>query len=253
MIDEYRKALAGMNAQDSISWAVESFGPEAVFTTSLGAEDQVILDILAKAAPAGAQIPLPRIVSLDTGRLHQESYEVLEMNRQQYPWLPIEIFFPQHLAVEELHRRHGSQAFRNSIELRKKCCAIRKLEPLGRALKGAKMWISGLRRDQSVTREELELVSWDPEREVYKLAPLWNWNRAEVFSYLDTHQVPRNALHAQGFPSIGCAPCTRAIKPGEDERAGRWWWENPEQKECGLHGNTGNGTKVSVQTLSLKD
>ncbi|HYF58637.1 MAG TPA: phosphoadenylyl-sulfate reductase [Burkholderiaceae bacterium] len=207
--------------------AVAAHGP-AVFTTSLGMEDMVVLDLIARE---GLDVD---VVTLDTGRLHEETHALLDAARERYR-LPIRALHPDAPTLEAFVAAEGANPFLRSIELRRRCCAIRKLEPLRRALAGRGLWITGLRRAQSVTRGALEPLARDPEHGLMKLAPLAEWTLDDVRGYAARHGVPVSALHARGFPSIGCAPCTRAIAPGEDERAGRWWWEAPESKECGLH------------------
>ncbi len=221
--------LRGKTAEEIARWAGETFGPEIKLASSFGAEDVVLIDIVSRVAP---QI---RLFTLDTGRLHDETYEVMERVRVRYANVPIQTMFPKRDAVELLVREKGFYSFRDSVDNRRECCAIRKVEPLKRALSDAKAWMTGLRRDQSVTRTETEAVEWDEGNGMLKVNPLVDWTNDDVWAYVKANKVPYNALHDQGFPSIGCAPCTRAIKPGEDIRAGRWWWENPEYKECGLH------------------
>lgn len=200
----------------------------AVFTTSLGIEDMVLGDLIVRA-----KLPI-EIVTLDTGRLFPETYELLE--RAQAAWRrPIRVLFPRHEAVEHYVRVHGINAFRDSVVERRTCCEIRKLEPLGRALDGADAWVTGLRREQSDARSRLAAIEHDASRGIDKFNPLVDWSDAELDAYVARHAVPVSPLHAQGFPSIGCAPCTRAVAPGEPARAGRWWWENEGPRECGLH------------------
>jgi len=182
---------------------------------------------------ASRQLPIP-VFTLDTGRLFEESYTLLDETRERYG-LDIRVFCPESGEVEEMVREHGVNLFRTSVELRKQCCAVRKVHPLRRALSGLEAWIVGLRREQSPTRDALEPLAWDEPNELFKLAPLHDWTEARLWEYLKENDVPVNALHAQGFPSIGCACCTRAVRPGENARDGRWWWENPMQRECGLH------------------
>lgn len=228
--------LAGQSPQAQLAWAAARYAGRIAFATSLGAEDQVITDLIARAA-----LPIP-IFTLDTGRLFQESYDLIERTERQYG-LKIRIMFPDQAEVESMVAEHGINLFRESVELRKKCCGIRKINPLRRALAGNALWIVGLRREQSVTRTGLEAIEWDAGNGLLKLAPLADWNEAQVWDYIKANGVPYHALHDAGYPSIGCACCTRAIKPGEDVRAGRWWWENPEHKECGLHARPGFGKK----------
>jgi len=175
-----------------------------------------------------------KIFTLDTGRLFQETYDLLDITRRKYN-LPIEISFPDAMDVEEMVNTRGINLFYDSIENRKLCCFIRKTEPLARALQGMDAWICGLRRDQSVTRQQVKIVEWDSIQKKIKVNPLANWSQEEVWRYIHDHKIPYNTLHDKGFPSIGCLPCTRAVLPGEDIRAGRWWWESPENRECGLH------------------
>ncbi|WP_337286535.1 phosphoadenylyl-sulfate reductase [Candidatus Methylomirabilis sp.] len=212
-----------------LRWAIDTFAPKLALASSFGAEDMVLIDMLSKLEPATT------IFTLDTGRLHEETYDVMERAREQYK-VTIESYFPGRDAVEALERERGFYSFRQSIEERKFCCRVRKVEPLGRALKSVDAWITGLRREQAATRTGIDAVEIDASHgSIVKINPLVEWTEPQVWAYIREHHVPYNALHDQGFPSIGCAPCTRAITPGEDVRAGRWWWENPETKECGLH------------------
>jgi phosphoadenosine phosphosulfate reductase len=190
-----------------------------------------------------------RIFTLDTGRLHEETYEVMEAIRRRYG-LAIETHFPDRDEVERLERSKGFYSFRDSIENRRECCNIRKVAPLGRALAGLDAWITGLRREQAVTRGDLPKVDWGARQA--KLNPLADWSLDRVWSYVRDNDIPYNKLYDRGFPSIGCSPCTRAVRPGEDLRAGRWWWEQPEQKECGLHvgGNGSNGNGSGIQGIT---
>lgn len=175
------------------------------------------------------------LFTLDTGRLFQDTYELIERTESRYG-VKFRILFPHQSDVETMVARHGLNLFRQSVELRKECCRVRKVEPLRRALAGLDAWITGLRREQSLTRQTLEAVEWDAANGLVKINPLRDWSEAQVRDYIRARGVPYNPLHDQGFPTIGCACCTRAIRPGEDMRAGRWWWEAPEHKECGLHG-----------------
>jgi phosphoadenosine phosphosulfate reductase len=221
--------LAEASAEESLAWANERFGERAAIASSFGVEDVVLIDLASRHAPRIG------VFTLDTGRLPPETYEVMEEVRRRYR-ISIASFFPERAWVEALEREKGFFSFRRSIEERKECCAIRKLEPLARALADKSAWITGLRREQSVTRAEVAIAEIDGAHGgIFKLNPLAAWSEAEVWRYAREHGLPVNALHARGYPSIGCAPCTRAIQPGEDVRAGRWWWESPEHKECGLH------------------
>jgi phosphoadenosine phosphosulfate reductase len=200
----------------------------AAFANSLGAEDMVLTDIIFED-----ELPI-EVFTLDTGRLPNETYALLDAIAARYGARP-RVLFPRSDAVEAYVASHGVNGFYNSVELRKACCHIRKVEPLRRALAGKKAWITGLRREQAVTREDLAVQSFDAANGLMKFNPLADWSHDEVWAYIRTHAVPYNALHDRGYPSIGCAPCTRAVAPGEDVRAGRWWWEKPDSKECGLH------------------
>jgi phosphoadenosine phosphosulfate reductase len=194
----------------------------------MSAEDQVLLHMLSLIEPA---VP---VFTLDTGRLFEETYSLIEATKKKYK-TSLNIYFPDALKVEEMVSKKGINLFYESIENRKLCCQIRKQEPLQRALTGYNVWICGLRKDQSVTRFYSQVVEWDEAHTMLKINPLINWTESMVWDYIKNHSIPFNQLHDKGFPSIGCRPCTRAIKPGEDIRAGRWWWEQQEQKECGLH------------------
>ncbi|WP_199053318.1 phosphoadenylyl-sulfate reductase [Aquitalea sp. ASV15] len=203
--------------------------PDAVLANSYGAEDMVLTDLIARLA-----LPL-QVFSLDTGRLPAETYTLMQQVAEHYPALPVKVYFPQTEATEAYVNTHSINGFYHSVELRKSCCQIRKIEPLKRALAGKSAWITGLRREQSPTRQDLGNQEFDADNGLMKFNPLIEWTEAEVWEYIRSNDVPYNALHDQRYPSIGCAPCTRAITVGEDVRAGRWWWENPESKECGLH------------------
>jgi phosphoadenosine phosphosulfate reductase len=213
----------------TLARVADHFSP-AVFASSLAAEDMVLTDLILKA-----NLPIG-IFSLDTGRLNPETVAVIDAVRARYGY-NIAVFHPQAQAVADYVAGHGLNGFYDSIDLRRECCRIRKVEPLGRALAGKRAWITGQRRAQSSTRQELAVQEDDPGHGpgMVKFNPLADWSEQDVWDYIRANEVPYNALHDQGFPSIGCAPCTRAIEPGEDLRAGRWWWENPDQKECGLH------------------
>jgi phosphoadenosine phosphosulfate reductase len=204
----------------------------AVFTTSFGAEDMVLFDLIAGSDDR--TLRTIAIATLDTGRLPDETYQVWQRATERYG-RKVDAYFPAAAAVEQFVRVHGINAFYDSVSQRKTCCHIRKVEPLERALAGRKAWITGLRRAQSTARVDVDVESFDDERGLLKVNPLADWSDAEVWAYLEARDVPVNALHAQGYPSIGCAPCTRAVLPGEDPRAGRWWWESAGVKECGLH------------------
>ncbi|MCX7628293.1 MAG: phosphoadenylyl-sulfate reductase [Methylophilaceae bacterium] len=207
----------------------DEFSP-ATLASSLGAEDMVLTDLIARHAPGIS------VFSLDTGRLNPETYDLLAKVQATYgKTLTIRVFYPQPDTLQAFVEANGINAFYHSVELRKACCAIRKVEPLKRALAGHHAWITGMRRSQSITRADLPLEEWDAEHGLRKFNPLADWSEKEVWDYIRSHGVPYNALHDQHYPSIGCAPCTRAIAVGEDIRAGRWWWEDATTKECGLH------------------
>jgi phosphoadenosine phosphosulfate reductase len=222
------RQMAGMSPMEVMRVMALEFPGRITFATSFGAEDQVIMHMLSQAASA------IRVFTLDTGRLFQETYDLMSITRVKYG-IPIEVYFPDAATVEEMVNQDGINLFYDSIENRKLCCHVRKIIPLKRALANTDAWISGLRRQQSVTRQEVEMVEWDASLEMIKINPLVDWTEQMVWDYLLNHKVPVNELHAKGFPSIGCQPCTRAVAPGEDVRAGRWWWELPGSKECGLH------------------
>jgi phosphoadenosine phosphosulfate reductase len=217
-----------MPAQDVVRLALEKFGQRVALSSSFGAEDMVLIDMLLTIDPKA------RVFTLDTGRLPQETYNVIDATRQKYG-ATIEVLFPQPEAVQNMVEEHGMNLFYHSVENRKLCCGVRKMEPLRRALSTLDAWITGLRREQSVTRTAVHKVEWDEGNKLIKVNPLVDWSHEDVWKYIREHNVPYNALHDRGYPSIGCGPCTRAVQPGEHERAGRWWWENPESKECGLH------------------
>jgi len=214
----------------------------AVFASSLAAEDMVLTDLILKA-----KLPIA-IFSLETGRLHAETLSMIDRVKQTYDY-DIALYRPQPEAVARYVRDHGLNAFYDSVEMRKECCRIRKVEPLGQALAGKKAWITGQRRAQSSTRAELAVQEDDPGHAMQKFNPLADWSEQDVWDYLRQNDVPYNALHDRGFPSIGCEPCTRAVQPGEDVRAGRWWWENPESKECGLH--VVDGKLIRIKSVAV--
>ena len=201
---------------------------QVTFANSLGAEDMVLTDLIARFQPDIAMF------SLDTGRLPQETYDLMQALRLRYS-APLKVYFPESGSVETLISTQGVNGFYDSIENRKACCFIRKVAPLKRALAGKKAWITGMRRDQAVTRGSLALSSFDADQGLQKFNPLLDWSNEEVWAYIKQYDVPYNALHDRFYPSIGCAPCTRSVTPGEDIRSGRWWWESAEGKECGLH------------------
>lgn len=227
-VTEYRKALHEASAGQVLQHLHRQHAGKLVFSTSMGAEDQVITHMLS------AMEPVPDIFTLDTGRLFYETYDLIEKTNSRYK-ISIRVMFPDREAIEKLVNEKGVNLFYYSVENRKACCAVRKIEPLRRALKAYDVWITGLRREQSPTRDDLHLVDWDDTLQIIKVNPLLEWSESQVWDYIQAHDIPYNPLHDKGFPSLGCKPCTRAIMPGEDIRAGRWWWEQPETKECGLH------------------
>ena len=223
------KDLETKSAEELIQWAMDKYGLKAGLACSFGMEDMVLIDMISKLKD-----PIT-IFTLDTGRLHEETYEIMERVQLHYG-LEIKTYFPDSEQVEKMVREKGFFSFKESIENRKECCMIRKIEPLNRALSELDAWVTGLRRDQAVTRTETPKVIEDVDHPpLIKINPLADYSQEQLESYIEKHKVPVNALHKKSYPSIGCAPCTRAIEPGEDIRAGRWWWENPEHKECGLH------------------
>jgi phosphoadenosine phosphosulfate reductase len=223
--------------------AVRDFSPVG-FANSLGAEDMVLTDIIARN-----RLNI-EMFSLDTGRLPQETYNLMH-NVENYYDVRLNVYFPDYGLVERYIATNGVNGFYESIKARKDCCFVRKVEPLRRALRGKKAWITGMRRDQAVTRGTLEVSAYDADQGMQKFNPLLDWNNKEVWAYIRLHDVPYNKLHDQFYPSLGCAPCTRSVTPGEDIRAGRWWWEDPMNKECGLHvsqpSNVAHGTGVHAE------
>ena len=227
IVKNIEEKILSLNTTDLIKYILESYKNVAL-SSSLGVEDQVLTDMIFKVNKNS------RVFTLDTGRLHSETYKVMDETNLKYG-VKLEVFFPKFDDVEKLYITQGVNGHFESIDNRKNCCNIRKIEPLKRALKNVDIWITGLRASQSITRTNLPVIEWDENFKVIKLNPLINWNEDDVWEYIRANKVPYNKLHDQGYPSIGCEPCTRAIKAGEDIRAGRWWWEDPEHKECGLH------------------
>jgi len=226
-LKQLKAESADLSTADFLLWAIERF-PDASFATSLGAEDQALLWLLEQSGKS------LEVFTLDTGRLPEQTYELLQANRSFFR-LPIKVMFPDTQALQSLVDQHGPNLFYDSLALRKACCGVRKVEPLKRALSGRSAWLTGQRREQSPTRSALERVEYDEANGLIKLNPLADWTSSQVWELIHSAKIPYNSLHDQGYPSLGCAPCTRAVKPGEDERAGRWWWEASEHKECGLH------------------
>lgn len=213
--------------QEALTLVADLFPGEVVFSSSLGQEDQVLTDVIFRN-----DINI-RIFTIDTGRLFNETYELLDRTVARYK-KPIAVFFPPATETEAWVAANGINGFYESVDLRKGCCHVRKVLPLNRALHGAKVWVTGLRADQSDNRKDMPVIEWMPEKQLYKFNPLIRWTYEEMITYINDNNVPYNRLHDKGFISIGCAPCTRAIEPGEEPRAGRWWWE-ASHKECGLH------------------
>lgn len=227
-------------AQEILKFAIEKYKDKVALASSFGAEDVVLIDMLMKVAQGSMLNIQPRIFTIDTGRLPQETYDVMDRIKEKYK-INIEVYFPDNKSVEDMVSKYGFNLFYKSVELRHLCCKVRKVYPLNRALKNLDAWICGLRREQSVTRVNIKKIEYEQriidnqQRTIVKFNPLADWTEKQVWNYIKENDVPYNALHDKGYPSIGCAPCTRAIKPGEDIRSGRWWWESPEKKECGLH------------------
>lgn len=221
--------LKSADANQVVTWALKTFGQNVSLASSFGAEDMVLIDMMVKTDPSA------RIFTLDTGRLPEGTYNLIEETIKKYG-VKMSYFCPNTGDLEDMLAECGPNLFYNSIEDRKRCCRVRKIDPLNRALKPLSAWICGLRKEQAVTRIEIGNIEVDAAHgSMYKINPLADWTEKDVWDYIKTNNVPYNKLHDQNYPSIGCDPCTRAVKPGEDVRAGRWWWEAPDLKECGLH------------------
>jgi phosphoadenosine phosphosulfate reductase len=227
-IEQLNQQFADKTPQEVLAFFLAEYKGKIALSSSLGLEDQILTDLVVKTDKEA------RIFTLDTGRLFPETYSLIDKTNMKYS-IQLEVFFPKHEAVEKMVKAEGINLFYAGIDQRKQCCNVRKMEPLKRAFQGLDVWICGLRREQSITRKDMQLVEWDENNQLIKLNPLINFTEQEVWDYIKANSVPYNKLHDKGFPSIGCQPCTRAIEAGEDVRAGRWWWENPEHKECGLH------------------
>lgn len=227
-ISAIRSKVANKSPEEVISWFLNEYKGKIALSNSMGAEDQALTHMICQI---DSSTP---IFTLDTGRIFPETYDLIDRTNQRYG-INIQVYFPKNEEVQKMVNKNGVNLFFNSIENRKQCCNTRKMEPLKRAFKGLDVWICGLRREQSVTRTEMQLVEWDKNNGLLKLNPLIDWTEEQMWDYIKKNNIPYNKLHDQGFPSIGCQPCTRAIEEGEDIRAGRWWWENPDSKECGLH------------------
>ena len=226
-ITQLNEDFANATPEALLGYFLNRYGSRIALSSSLSIEDQVLTDMICRLKPDA------RIFTLDTGRLFPETYNLIDQTAMHYG-IRLEVFFPDCTEVEKLVADCGINGFYESLEKRKRCCRIRKLDPLERALRGLDAWICGLRREQSVTRSEMRAIEWDETHDLLKINPLIDWHEEQVWEYIRRNHVPYNKLHEQGFPSIGCQPCTRAVKPGEDIRAGRWW-ESPDHKECGLH------------------
>lgn len=235
-LDVLRSATADLDAGALLDWAGRRFAGRIALASSLSAEDQVLTDLIA------AQPVKPiSVFTIDTGRLPQETHDVLDATRARYG-LAVRVLTPDRADLEAMLASAGTNLFYASVANRRRCCQVRKVGPLRRALAGLGAWITGQRREQSSTRSRLERIEWDDANGLVKLNPLADWTSQQVWDYVRQRRVPYNALHDRGYPSIGCAPCTRAVPPGQDVRAGRWWWEHAEHKECGLHGpSVGSG------------
>ncbi len=220
--------IKGLGIEKSLEYLIEAFPGEVIFSTSFGWEDQVITHIIFKN-----NLPI-KVFTLETGRLFPETYYVWNRTLEMYE-KPIHAYYPDTAAVEKLVSSKGPSSFYESVENRKECCGIRKIEPLKRALAGNSCWITGIRAEQSLNREHMDPVEWDDANQILKFHPIFDWTLDQVKAYIRENNIPYNPLHDKGFPSIGCAPCTRAVREGEDFRAGRWWWEDQDKKECGLH------------------
>lgn len=228
LLESIQSHTKDMTSIETLYYLLDKFDDEIALSSSLGVEDQALTHMIVSHRKN------TRIFTLDTGRLPEETYCLIDNTNLHFD-IKLEVFFPQASAVEQLVGKKGLFSFYESIENRKECCTIRKSEPLSRALKGLKIWITGLRREQSITRTGFQLLEWDNAHNLIKINPLIDWTEQQVWDHVYRHDVPYNELHIKGYPSIGCAPCSRAVKKGQDIRSGRWWWENPVHKECGLH------------------
>ena len=223
-----KQSLAGLSPDKALAFLSKEFNGNIVFSTSFGMEDQAISHMIFNS-----KLSID-VFTLDTGRMFTETYSTWRQTLETYGQ-PIHAFYPEAEELQKFVTEKGPNSFYESTDNRKQCCAIRKVEPLHRALKGKQIWITGLRAEQSANRQQMEQLEWDASNQIIKYHPILSWNWEQLIAYIRTNQIPYNSLHDKGFVSIGCAPCTRAIKPGEDFRAGRWWWEDQSKKECGLH------------------
>jgi phosphoadenosine phosphosulfate reductase len=229
-IASWNDRFLNAQAQEVLTFFAGEFGNKICLSSSMGAEDMVLIHMLVNINPDF------RIFTLDTGRLFPETMELIHKTRTHYN-AKLEVYFPDYHNVEKMVKEKGVNLFFESMENRKLCCHFRKVEPLKRALKGMEAWITGIRKDQTLNRFDTTLIEWDENQGLIKINPLFRWTEKRVWQYIHENQVLYNKLHDSGFPSIGCQPCTRAVAPEEDSRAGRWWWENQGPKECGLHIN----------------
>ena len=228
LVNDIQQHTSNLQPVEALAYLAQQYAGKIVFSTSFGWEDQVITHLIFKN-----NLPI-KVFTLETGRLFPETYYVWNRTLEMYGQ-PIHAYYPQHAAVEQMVSTKGPSSFYESVDNRKECCHIRKVEPLKRALAGNEIWITGIRAEQSANRQGIHNVEWDEGNQLIKFHPLFSWTLNDVKEYIKTHNVPYNPLHDKGFPSIGCAPCTRAVHEGEDFRAGRWWWEDQSKKECGLH------------------
>ncbi len=230
-IEQLNKEIEGFSAEQVLEKFINEYSGKIALASSLSIEDQTLTDMIRRLDPRGEKC---RIFTLDTGRLFPEAYSLIEKTNMQYR-VPMEVMFPNSDKVQQMVGEKGVNLFYHSIENRRECCGVRKIEPLRRAFEGLEVWICGLRSAQSITRADMRIVEFDKGNNLLKLNPLMDWSEQQTWDYIDQNTVPFNPLQRKGFLSIGCQPCTRAVEPGQDIRAGRWWWEDPEQKECGLH------------------
>ena len=228
VIESWNKKYGNGSAEALLQHFLKEYKGKIALSSSMSVEDQLLTEMVIGIDPEA------KIFTLDTGRLFPETYDLIDRTAKKYD-TNIEVFFPESSDVEEMVYTKGMNLFFSSIENRKLCCNLRKLKPLARALNGLDVWITGLRREQSITRVDMQMIEWDENNNLLKLNPLINWTEDEVWKRIKDNNIPYNPLHKKGFVSIGCQPCTRAVLPGEDPRAGRWWWENPDTRECGLH------------------
>ena len=228
LIEEANLRFANAKPEEVLRHYLSAFGRRIALSSSLSIEDQTLADMMLKIDHEA------RIFTLDTGRLFPETYSLIDDTNEHYG-IKMEVFCPQTESLQQFVREQGINPFYESIEKRHACCQVRKLEPLSRAFQGLDAWVCGLRRSQSVTRGDMRMIEWDSNHGLLKINPLINWSESDVWDYIKANKVPYNELHDKGFPSIGCEPCTRAVRHIDDIRAGRWWWEKPEHRECGLH------------------